>query len=346
MFQSWARFGPMAAGPLRAWLARPATVGLLLLAGVILAWGSGPLAVDRALAGGMGPLWLAATRLLVAGSLVLIVARLRGRPVGLGRAWVRVGLTGLLGWSVGNGLQVVAQQDVPSSVAALLLGLSPALAVLLDAAWARRWPGLCRVIGVVAGLVGLVWLVGGGGLGLVGPWPVLLLLLAALGWGAAAVWEARSSTAVAPSVSAGWQMLSGGLGLGLSALALGEPLPLATAEGWGAWAWLTLVCGALGFLGWVEVLRRVPVPLAMTQPGLSTLVAVGLGAAFLGERLGPEALPGVGLVLLGAGLSAVPPRPRGPRMRLSWPRRRLRPVALVEGGPARIVGRCPNGGRP
>jgi drug/metabolite transporter (DMT)-like permease len=285
-------------------------VGFLCLGLVVLLWGSGPVAIGVGVsaAGGFGPLWLASTRILLAGVILLGVGRLRGYRVWPERGPWRAAVAGLIGWSIGNGAQVFAQTEVAASVAALVVGLSPAFAVALDAAWARRWPAVHHAIAVALGLAGLAVLVGGGGTGDAAIWAVGLLALAAAGWAAASVLERHRPVRAAPSLSAGWQMVFGGLGLLVAALVGGEPLPSPTTAGWIAWAWLALACAGVGFLAWIEVLRRLPVALAMTQPTLSTVVAVGLGAYLLGESLPAGAVPGVLLAVGGAALAAIPER--------------------------------------
>ena len=282
-------------------------IGLAALALVVLLWGSGPIAIGVGVSpeGGFGPLWLASTRILVAGALLLGVGWARGLPIWPEGGPVRSWIAGIVGWSFGNGAQIVAQTETTASVAAVIVGLSPALAIAFDAAWSRRLPALHHVAAVGLGLGGVALLVGGAG-GALAPVPVALLLLAAAGWAFAAVLERQRPLRAAPSVSAGWQMLAGGAGLALAAVATGEPLPAPSTLGWLSWAWLALACAAVGFLAWIEVLRRLPVTLAMTQPTLSTLVAVWLGAALLGEALHGAALVGVGVTLAGAALAAVP----------------------------------------
>lgn len=290
--------------------------GLALLAGVILLWGAGPLAISVAVGpeGGFGPLWLNGSRLIFAGLALLVVLLLRGRSVLPGPALGSLIGLGLVGWSLGSGLQVIAQKEVASGLAALVLSLGPALTLLFESAADRRPPALVHVLGASAGLTGIGLILSGGGLGEGAALGVLLLLGAAASWAGAAVLQARFPANTAPGVSAAWQMLAGGGGLVLAAVGTGEPLPLPSSSGLAAWAYLAVGAGAIGFLAWVEVLRRVPVVAAMSQPTLSTLVAVGLGHLLLGEHLGEQALLGIPLAVLGAAATLLPRDTRLPRL--------------------------------
>jgi drug/metabolite transporter (DMT)-like permease len=282
--------------------------GWFLLALVIVLWGAGPMSIGVAVGpdGGFGPLWLNASRLTVGGLTVLGLAALRGRPLVPQRGLVRLVVIGLIAWTLGSGVQVIAQTEVPSGLAALVLGLGPGLTMLLEAGIDRRLPGIQQILGILAGVVGLALLVGGGAADGAGVVPILLLLLAAVAWGGAAVAQARFPTDASPLVAAGWQMIAGGVGLVLLAVGTSEPLPSPTPAGWAAWAFLAFGAAAVGFLAWIEVLRRLPVMVAMTQPTLSTVVAVALGVVVLGEPIGAVALLGVVLSIAGAAGAATP----------------------------------------
>jgi drug/metabolite transporter (DMT)-like permease len=281
--------------------------GFIFLVVVVVVWGSGPMAIGYAVSepGGFGPLWLNGTRLVVAAVGLLAIAAARGvRLVPVSGAW-RALVAGLVGWSAGNGLQFVAQTEVASGLTAVITGLSPAMALLLESAIDRKWPALVHTAGALLGAISLWFLVGGegGGASVRG---VLLLLASAAGWATGAVLEGRFPARAPPIVSAAWQMGAGGIGLCAAAWAVMEPLPAPSPWGWVAWAWLAVGCAAIGFLAWVEVLRRLPIVLAMTQPTLSTLISVALGAWVLGEGVGPWVAVGVALAVFGAALCIVP----------------------------------------
>ena len=187
-----------------------------------------------------------------------------------------------------------------------VIALSPSLALLFSATADRRVPGLAPVAGTLIGLFGVALVVLDGGTTASSLLPVLLLLVAAASWAGASVLQVRLPVRTTPTVGAAWQMMAGGGGLLVAALALGEPLPTPALSGWLAWSYLAVIGGVVGFVAWVEVLRRVPVPVAMTQPTLSTVIAVSLGHVVLGEQLGAWAPVGIPLALMGAAVTLLP----------------------------------------
>lgn len=285
-------------------------LGLVLLALVVLLWGAGPLAVGVAVGpdGGFGPLWLNATRLMVAAGVLAGVARARGLSLSPGRAWPRVLALGVGGWALGSGLQIIAQTAAPSGLAALILGAGPAITLALESGLDRRMPRPAQLIGLALAIVGL-GLVVQGDLGSAPPWAIGLLVCAALAWALAALIHGRAPDGLMPTVSAAWQMFAGAVGLAVAALSTGEPLPTPSPTGWAAWTYLALAGAAVGFLLWVDVLRRLPVTTAMLQPLASTLVALFLGVVILGEPAGPQTVLGVAVAVAGIGLTLGLPLP-------------------------------------
>jgi drug/metabolite transporter (DMT)-like permease len=128
-------------------------------AAVYLIWGSTYLAIRFAVQT-LPPLLMASARFVIAGTIVLLWARLRDGVAWPNRVEWRVGLIGgallLLG---GNGGVSWAEQRVPSGITALLVAVVPVFVVLLE--WLRpggRRPSAAVFAGVGLGLVGLALL--------------------------------------------------------------------------------------------------------------------------------------------------------------------------------------------
>src|SRR5712671_4559452 len=130
-------------------------------AAVYLIWGSTYLAIRFAVET-LPPLLMAGVRFVIAGGILLLWARLRGRSGGPTKTdWITGLVRGALLLLGGNGAVVWAEQKVPSGVAALLVAVVPLWLVLLD--WLRpggRRPATAVFVGLALGLAGLALLVG------------------------------------------------------------------------------------------------------------------------------------------------------------------------------------------
>jgi drug/metabolite transporter (DMT)-like permease len=142
---------------------------LAAFAAVYFVWGSTYLFIHFAL-NQLPPFVLAATRFLIAGTILFAWSRLHGASTPRRPEWKAALITGGLFFLCGNGALVWAQQRLPSGIAALLVAIVPLWVVLLE--WARpphRRPARLVLVGTAIGLVGLVLLVGPGALTRAGP---------------------------------------------------------------------------------------------------------------------------------------------------------------------------------
>jgi len=165
---------------------RPSVLAVwVALVTVYLVWGSTYLAI-RVVVETVPPLLAMGARFLLAGLLLgaVIAVRkgprtLRIRPRQLGAA-ATVGLLLLLG---GNGGVAVAEQTVPSGIAALLVAATPLWLVCLRFA-ARDRPAALSLLGTVVGFVGIAVLVRpGASLGDgVETWGLITVVGAAASW--------------------------------------------------------------------------------------------------------------------------------------------------------------------
>jgi drug/metabolite transporter (DMT)-like permease len=270
---------------------------------VYLVWGSTYLAIRVAVREGSGfpPFSMGASRVILAGLLLLgwaALSRKRVRPTG--RELLILGGSGLLLWSVGNGLVLWAEQRADSSLAALMVGTTPIWAVLIEAALDRRRPSPLLLAGLFSGLVGIGLLsapVLAGGVR-ADVLSVVALALAAVAWAMGSVLQNRNPVDLALRVSSGYQHLSGGMGFLVLLLLMREPLPRPQPQALAAWGYLVVFGSLIAFTSYVQTLRKLPMSIATTNAFVNPVIAVILGAALLQETITPWNVSGAALVLL------------------------------------------------
>ena len=270
---------------------------------VYLVWGSTYLAIRVAVREGSGfpPFSMGASRVILAGLLLLgwaALSRKRVRPTG--RELLILGGSGVLLWSVGNGLVIWAEQRADSSLAALMVGTTPIWAVLIEAALDRRRPSPLLLAGLFSGLMGIGLLsapVLAGGVR-ADVLSVVALALAAIAWAMGSVLQNRNPVNLALRVSSGYQHLAGGMGFLVLVLLMREPLPRPQPQALAAWGYLMVFGSLIGFTSYVQTLRQLPMSIATTNAFVNPVIAVILGAALLREPITPWNVSGAALVLL------------------------------------------------
>jgi len=162
-------------------------VGLALFALYVI-WGSTYLAMRVAMEG-FGPFTMAAIRFLVAGVIMLVIARARGESLPPRRQWRNALFIGTLLLACGNGGVAIAEQSVSSGLAALMVAVVPLWMALFSGLWGR-WPATKDWIALVLGFGGIIFLNLGSELrgSLVG---VGVLMFATASWAFGSLWSRR-----------------------------------------------------------------------------------------------------------------------------------------------------------
>jgi drug/metabolite transporter (DMT)-like permease len=286
------------------------------LACVYVVWGSTYLAI-RVMVEDVPPLLGAGVRFVLAGGVMLAVLAVRGHGVRVSRsALAAAALIGLLLAAGGNGLVTVAERDVPSGLAALLVASVPLWVVLLRSTVGGERVARGTFVGVAVGFTGLALLL------LPGSRPaeatavgIGLVLVAACSWAVGSFLSPRLQLPTDPLVSTAWQMVFGGAVLLAGALVAGEPgdLHLGTTgtDSLLAFAWLVAAGSWVAFTAYAWLLQNAPVSQVATYAYVNPLVAVALGWAILDETLGAGTLAGAALVV--ASVAAIVTRESGRR---------------------------------
>jgi len=292
--------------------------GLLWLAlgTVYLVWGSTYLAI-RVLVETMPPLLSGGVRFIAAGSVLAVVVAVVKGPAALKvdrRALGSAVLVGVLLLAGGNGGVMIAEQTVPSALAALLIAAVPLWVVLLRAGTGDR-PSRATVLGVALGFVGLAVLVRpGSSAGSVGLAGTVTVIAAAASWAVGSFVSGQLPMPRDVFVATVWEMFAGGAALLIGGLVRGEARGLDVStfsgQGWVALVYLVTAGSLLAFTAYVWLLHNAPISLVSTYAYVNPVVAVILGALLLAEPVTAAILLGGGIVVAAVGVVVSTERPR------------------------------------
>lgn len=274
---------------------------------VYVLWGSTYLGI-RIVVGTMPPFLSAGARFITAGLVLAALVAWRYGPAALKATRAQLGsavLVGLLLVLGGNGLVVLAETDVPSGLAALLVAAVPMWLVVLRAGSGDR-PPLRTLAGVLVGLAGLTVLTAPGFSGEVRLTGVLLVLAASVLWSLGSFSASKLSLPGNPFTGSAYQMVAGGAGGVLVGLLRGEhrgldPAAFSTAS-WLALGYLVLFGSLIAFTAYVWLLQAAPLSLVGTYAYVNPVVAVALGALILDEALTWPILLGGAIVVAAVGV--------------------------------------------
>jgi drug/metabolite transporter (DMT)-like permease len=279
------------------------------LVAVYLVWGSTYLGIRVVVDSGIPPLLGMGTRFLVAAPLLAAFVAVRGGAGRLRigrRELVAAGVVGTLLITAGNGGVAVAEQTVPSGLAALLVAAVPLLLVLLRVGRGERPAGLVW-LGVAVGFAGVALLaVRGGGIAEVQPWGLAVMAVAVTCWATGSFFSRPLGVPADALVATTWEMALGGAALVVVGLLVGEAgdvhLERVSGAGWAAMAYLVLVGSLVGYTAYAWLLQNVPISLTGTYAYVNPAVAVALGALILDEPVTAVVLVGGSLALVGVAL--------------------------------------------
>ena len=284
------------------------------LATLYVVWGSTYLGIMLAIRT-MPPFLMSSVRFLLAGGFLFVLSPRRRASL---RAWAAALVVGGALLTVGNGGISWAEQRVDSGTAALLVATMPLWLALFDRLVFGRRLSAAGWTGLLVGLGGVALLVspGGGGTDLVG---ALTCVGCAMSWAAGTLYARRAPLPSQPGLASGMEMLAGGVLLGIAGLAAGEGsqvhLSQVSVESLLAVAYLVVVGSIVAFSCFQWLLHNAPISTVSTYAYVNPVVAVLLGAAFLGEPLTMRTLVAGAAIVASVVLIVGGGRVRLPRLR-------------------------------
>ncbi len=288
------------------------------LAVVYVVWGSTYLFIRIVIEANIPPMLGMAARFLLAATLLAAFLALRSGVSRLrvtSRELLGAGVVGLLLLAFGNGAVAVAEQTVPSGLAALLIAAVPLWLMLLRVGSGER-PRALTWLGVLIGFAGAALLALSGGDTSAKPISVAILILGTISWAAGSRFSPRLGLPKDPLVATLYEMAIGGTAMVLIGVLSGEPARLRLSEvepkGWIALAYLVVFGSLLAYSAYSYLLANAPISLIGTYAYVNPVVAVFLGWLILNEQITTKILLGGAVVVLGVALVVSAERRRTP----------------------------------
>jgi drug/metabolite transporter (DMT)-like permease len=271
---------------------------------VYIVWGSTYPAI-KVMVETVPPLLGAGARFLVAGAVMLAVLSLH-RAVRPNRAQLLSALAVGILLPGANAVVTVAEQEVPSNLAALLIASVPLWVLLM-----RRTSGepVSRggIAAVLVGFAGVALLLQPGeqsdGASLLA---LGACVFAAVMWASGSFASPRLRLPGDPLVSTAWQMLLGGIVITATGLAIGEAgevdVEAFSLRSVAALLYLIVFGSWLAYSAYAWLLQNAPISRVATYAYVNPVVAIVLGVLLLDELVTPVTLVGAATVVVSVAL--------------------------------------------
>lgn len=259
-----------------------------------LIWGTTYLAIRFALQG-MAPLFLMATRFLVAGGLLAAWLALHRAPWPTLRQWRNSAAIGILLLGGGMGGVATAEQWIGSGATTVMVGATPLFAGVC-AAWFGQRPRRLEWVAILIGSLGVVVLATGGEFR-AHPWGSVAILFALGCWSFGSQWS-RQLDLPEGAIAFAAEMLTGGLALLVASALVGESWHIApAARPLAAWAYLVVFGSLIGYSAYMVLVRHCSAALASSYAYANPPVALLMAATLGGETIAPQTLMALPLIL-------------------------------------------------
>ena len=271
---------------------------------VYIVWGSTYLAI-RVVVETVPPLLSAGARFLVAGGVMLAVLSFRRRIKPTRAQLLSALLVGTL-LPGANAVVSVAEQEVPSNLAALLIASVPLWVLVMRRVSGEPVTG-AGIGAVLVGFAGVALLLRPGEQS--DGASVLALgacVFAAVMWASGSFASPRLRLPGDPLVSVGWQMLLGGVVITATGLAVGEggdvDLDTFSTRSVLALAYLIVFGSWLAYTAYAWLLQNAPISRVATYAYVNPMVAIALGYLILDELIAPVTLVGAAIIVVSVAL--------------------------------------------
>jgi drug/metabolite transporter (DMT)-like permease len=258
-----------------------------------IVWGSTYLAIRFAVET-IPPFMHASIRFLISGIILYLWRRAAGDAVPTASNWKSAAVVGTLLLLGGNGLVALAEKNIPSGIAALVISTSPFWLVLFESLRAGGTkPNWQSILGLVIGFGGVFLLIGPseitGSQQEFNTASVIMLLIAPFLWSLGSIYARGADMPKSTLLSTGMQMLAGSVSLFIVSVLTGElngfNVGDVSMRSWWGLIYLITFGSLVGFVSYGWLLHNAPVSLTSTYAYVNPVVAVFLGWLLASEEL-------------------------------------------------------------
>jgi drug/metabolite transporter (DMT)-like permease len=249
-------------------------------------------------------MFFAGFRWIAAGIILVTIQKLMGNKLPALADLKHIAIVGIALLGIANGLVVVAEQWIPSGLAALLITTLPFWMVGFES-FLPKGPAFNTKIffGLLLGLSGVFMIFGGD----INSWlntnyllGALALLGAVISWSLGSIYSKYKKINTHPMMGASVQMLIAGTLQVALGFILGEQNEFhLTQNGLLSIAYLAIFGSIFGYASYMYAIQHLPLSLVSTYAYVNPIIALALGWYFLGEDLSINILFAAILILLG-----------------------------------------------
>jgi len=282
--------------------------GVARLVALAMIW-SASFVFMRVLAPTLGPVWIAASRVLIGGGALVLWFVVTGFDADVRRHWRAYLIVGVVNSALPFLLFGYAAGHVPASYMAILNATAPMFGAVASALWLDDRLTTAKVAALAAGAAGVALVSRAGAFAhdTAFAWAVLACLGATLCYGLAGVWLRKKGAGLSPVAVAGWSQLLAGIALLPFVVATSAPGPF-TGDVIANMLGLGLLCSAIAYLLYYRLIADAGPARALTVAYLIPAFAMLWGVLFLGETITLPMLFGCVLIVGGTATVLRPAR--------------------------------------
>lgn len=285
----------------------PVIMVIIAFATVYLVWGSTYFFIQTAVQH-IPPFILGAIRFIAAGILLLAWSIIKKEKLWNLQQIKTAAISGVLLLFIGNGAVIWAEQNLPSSLVAVLVSSAPIWFVLLDQPkWKENFTNRSVIAGLTVGFAGVILLFServsaafssSGSIAQVAG--LLVLTIGSISWAGGSLYSKYKGTGSA-IVNTTWQMMSAGIAFSIFSLVNNEwsgfQWQAVTTSAWLSVVYLIVMGSLAGYSAYVWLLQVRSATQVSTYAYVNPVVAVLLGVFFAGEHMTLFQLTGLAVIL-------------------------------------------------